>query len=231
MGCGASTPAAKGDDAPTKKPPSASAAASPGGAGAAAEDAVEKLVPDGHVIFMLGGPGAGKGTQCARLVEKYGAVHISSADELRKAIRSDSPQGVRIADMIKQGQIVPARVVVGLLLSAMKATKGPYLIDGFPRSADNLALFEELCGPPTLTLNFSCSEEVCEARLLQRSETSGRTDDNPETIKRRFRAYTQDTVPVITSLTERSLVTTVDAAKTEDEVFAASCAALDALPK
>lgn len=95
------------------------------------------------VVFVLGGPGAGKGTQCANLVRDYGYTHLSAGDLLREHIKSGSKEGNMVADMIKNGQIVPSEVTVGLLADAMLAAKNDkFLIDGFPRNAENRAAFE-----------------------------------------------------------------------------------------
>ena len=139
------------------------------------------------VVFVLGGPGSGKGTQSARLVEDFGLVHLSAGDLLRAHMKSGSAEGKMVAEMIQQGQIVPSHVTNGLLLAAMEASgKAKFLIDGFPRNEENRSAFEEETGiQPALVLFFDCPEEVMERRLLGRNE--GRSDDNIETIRKRFR--------------------------------------------
>lgn len=100
------------------------------------------------VAFVLGGPGSGKGTQCAKLVEEFGVVHLSAGDLLRAHIKSGSEDGKMVADMIANGQIVPSSVTVGLLQGAMDASgKSQFLIDGFPRNDENRAAFEDQVGP------------------------------------------------------------------------------------
>lgn len=85
-----------------------------------------------------GGPGAGKGTQCSNIVNNFGFVHLSAGDLLREEQASGSKHGAMIADMIKNGQIVPSEVTVGLLDKAMQASgKSKFLIDGFPRNEEN----------------------------------------------------------------------------------------------
>ena len=165
---------------------------------APAGERIEKLKPDGAVIFVLGGPGTGKGTQCAKIVEKYGAAHFSAGDLLRAEVASGSPQGDMIATMIKAGEIVPAQVTIDLLKAAIKSRKGPYLIDGFPRSLDNLEAFDkQVVGSCALTLFYDLSTEVMEQRLIERGKTSGRADDNIETIKKRFNTFQTQSVPVV----------------------------------
>lgn len=100
------------------------------------------------VIFVLGGPGAGKGTQCAKLVEDYQFVHLSAGDLLRaEQARPGSQYGQLIADYIKSGQIVPQEITIALLQNAIKESlkenKHKFLIDGFPRKMDQALKFEE----------------------------------------------------------------------------------------
>ena len=86
------------------------------------------------VIFVLGGPGSGKGTQCEKIVNTFGYVHFSAGDLLRKFVKSGTPEGNKLAEMMQQGQIVPSEVTVNLLKDAMKESgKTKFLIDGFPR--------------------------------------------------------------------------------------------------
>ena len=220
------------------------------------------------VLFVLGGPGAGKGTQCTNLSAEFGMSHISAGDLLREEMASGSPLGNEIAGYIKEGAIVPVRVTVELLrtkIFAMETTANRVLIDGFPRNQDNLEgepfllpcfppchlpsshlpslphpllspllpsiLSFALCFPPcylpspislkranTLVYYFlfkgwnelmndivdlegvvfiDCPEEEMLKRLLSRGLTSGRTDDNIETAKKRFATYHAATMPVV----------------------------------
>ena len=138
---------------------------------------------------MLGGPGAGKGTQCANLVRDYGFVHLSAGDLLRAHMKSGSAEGNMVAEMIKEGKIVPSSVTVELLLGAIKAAgSSKFLVDGFPRNAENRDAWERVAGfDCAFVLFYDCSEAVMEQRLLGRNE--GRTDDNAETIKKRFHTF------------------------------------------
>jgi hypothetical protein len=96
-----------------------------------------------QVIFVLGGPGSGKGTQCALLAERHAFAHFSAGDLLREEVASGSEHGQMIQALMTEGKIVPAQVTIDLLSKAMGTRPGPYLIDGFPRSMDNATAFEE----------------------------------------------------------------------------------------
>ncbi|CAI7889797.1 unnamed protein product [Closterium sp. NIES-53] len=181
--------------------------------------------PDGsfkpQIVFVLGGPGSGKGTQCAKIVEEYGFTHLSAGDLLRAEIKSGSSHGNMIQNMIKDGKIVPAEVTVGLLQKAMKESgNNKFLIDGFPRNNDNRTVFENQTGiDPEFILFFDCPEDVMVKRLLGRNQ--GRIDDNMDTIKKRFRVFLDQSVPVVNHYDLRGKVRKVDATRSPDEVFQA----------
>lgn len=256
MGCGASsskTPAAEDESplaAPTEATPavssSAAATATPPtpvsvpmtpsprvvnattSSPAAAMAPPEKLHPDGAVIFILGPPGCGKTTLCNSLAERLDGVVLSAPELLRAAVQSASSQGKMIAEMIKSGQIVPVHVTLDLLLAAMRDRRGPYFIDGFPRSTDNLEAFEARIARFSAALALEAEEETLRARLLGRGETSGRTDDNADAITRRLRTYSLQDAQVVAALGARQLLTTIDANASADEVGAAATSACEA---
>ena len=99
------------------------------------------------IYFVMGGPGSGKGTQCEKLTQNYGMVHLSAGDLLRAEVKSGSAEGKKIAKIIEEGKIVVSETTVGLLRKAMSQSDGPFLIDGFPRSMSNLHAFEAELGP------------------------------------------------------------------------------------
>ncbi|XP_075644522.1 UMP-CMP kinase 3-like isoform X2 [Castanea sativa] len=171
------------------------------------------------VVFVLGGPGSGKGTQCANIVEHFGYSHLSAGDLLRAEIKSGSENGTMIQNMIKEGKIVPSEVTIKLLQRAMQENgNDKFLIDGFPRNEENRAAFEEVTKiEPAFVLFFDCSEEEMERRLLSRNQ--GREDDNIETIRKRFKVFLESSLPVIEHYTTRGKVRKIDAGKSVEEVF------------
>jgi len=170
-------------------------------------------------VFVLGGPGSGKGTQCKLLVEKYGFVHLSAGDLLRAEVRSGSANGTMISEMIRQGKIVPAQVTVDLLKAAMdKSMSDRFLIDGFPRDHANVLAWEKSLGNPEFVLFIDCDEEEMERRLIKRGQTSGRTDDNAATIKKRFKTFVEQSMPVIDVYDSKKLVRKVSAAGSVTQV-------------
>jgi len=179
-----------------------------------------------NVMFVLGGPGAGKGTQCAKIVEQFGHVHLSAGDLLRAERASPGSQyGELIEHHITNGTIVPVEITCSLLERAMtESDKNDFLIDGFPRNEDNLQGWNKAMGDKVnlqCVLFFRCTQEICTARCLSRGAAgSGRTDDNEESLKKRFVTYEQATMPIIKLFEEKNLVKTLDATKTPEEVYA-----------
>ncbi|EAU88288.2 UMP-CMP kinase [Coprinopsis cinerea okayama7 len=185
------------------------------------------------VIYVLGGPGAGKGTQCSRLVSDFNFCHLSAGDLLRaEQNREGSQYGELIRTCIREGTIVPMEVTIKLLENAMKAAlenppqgdgwsegRGRFLIDGFPRKMDQALKFDETVCLSSLVLFYSTTEEVMLERLLERGKTSGREDDNVESIKKRFRTYKADTMPVIEHYAAQSKVAEIDSSASIDEVY------------
>jgi len=195
------------------------------------------------VVFVLGGPGAGKGTQSAKLVKDYEFVHLSAGDLLRaEQNREGSTYGELIRTHIREGTIVPMEVTVKLLENAINAAlddkkahggwgdgKGRFLIDGFPRKMDQAIAFDETVCLSSLVLFFTCTEEILIARLLERGKTSGREDDNEESIKKRFRTYHETTMPVIEHYEALGKVAKVDGTQSVDEVYANTRKVVDEL--
>lgn len=179
------------------------------------------------VLFVLGGPGAGKGTQCANLVRDYHFTHLSAGDLLRaEQDREGSEFGDLIKSYIKDGKIVPMEVTVQLLENAMtdvlekdQSKKGKFLIDGFPRKMDQALKFEEAVCPSKFVLFFDCPEEEMQRRLLERGKTSGRTDDNAESIKKRFKTFVETSMPVVNYFDSQNRVVKVVATKPPNDVY------------
>ncbi|XP_055577104.1 adenylate kinase isoenzyme 1 isoform X2 [Falco biarmicus] len=161
------------------------------------------------IIFVVGGPGSGKGTQCEKIVQKYGYTHLSTGDLLRAEVSSGSERGKKLQAIMEKGELVPLDTVLDMLRDAMVAkadvSKG-FLIDGYPREVKQGEEFEKKIAPPTLLLYVDAGKETMVKRLLKRGETSGRVDDNEETIKKRLDTYYKATEPVIAFYKSRGIV-------------------------
>jgi len=196
------------------------------------------------VIYVLGGPGAGKGTQCALLVSEYNFVHLSAGDLLRaEQKREGSQYGAMIEECIREGQVVPMEVTIKLLENAMKAVfeerkntthqgwaggKGRFLIDGFPRKMDQALQFDKDVCPASFVLFFNCPEQELLKRLLERGKTSGRSDDNEESIKKRFKTFVETSMPVVDHYRAVGRVVEINATSSIESVHTVVRAAMDA---
>ncbi|KAJ5247053.1 adenylate kinase [Penicillium chermesinum] len=163
------------------------------------------------VVFFLGGPGSGKGTQSANLVKDYGFVHLSAGDLLRaEQVREGSDH--RRPALQRNGRLARCR-------AAPAGTQARFLIDGFPRKLDQAVFFEATVAPSELVLFLDCPEEVMEKRLLKRGETSGRDDDNAESIRKRFRVFVETSMPVVDDYEKKGKVVKVKATGSVEEVY------------
>nr|XP_054919206.1 uncharacterized protein LOC129380930 [Dermacentor andersoni] len=172
------------------------------------------------VIFVFGGPGSGKGTQCGKIVEKYGFTHISSGDLLRAEVQSGSDRGKEMNEVMKKGELVPLDIVLQLLKEAIKKdlekSKG-FLIDGYPRNTEQGDRFEAEVCKCTHLIYFEVKDETMKTRLLKRGETSGRVDDNEETISKRIKTFHTESEPVLEKY--KTMVHKVSAEEDPDKVF------------
>ncbi|XP_043259554.1 UMP-CMP kinase [Colletes gigas] len=180
-----------------------------------------------EVLFILGGPGAGKGTLCYHIAKKYGYVHLSAGDLLREQrTKPDSEYGELIENHIRAGSIVPVAITCTLLERGMQSSDSPhkrYLIDGFPRNQDNVDGWYKAMSDKCIVkgvLFCECNEEVCTERCLKRGAGgSGRTDDNKEVLVKRHETYIKNTLPIIDHFEKQNMVYRLNGMLSPKEVF------------
>ena len=155
-------------------------------------------------IVIFGAPGSGKGTQSKMIVERYGFDYISTGDMLRKAISEGNELGKTAKDYIDRGQLVPDDLIVRLIadfLDDKKDSKG-VIFDGFPRTLKQAEALKTMLNERGtdihVLLDLQVEDEELVNRLLERGKISGRSDDNPETIKARLDVYHTQTAPLAT---------------------------------
>lgn len=205
-------------------------------------------------IVLLGAPGAGKGTQAAKLVEKYGYAHISTGDMLRAAVKNQTPLGLEAKKYMDAGDLVPDEVVIGLVKERLQDpdTEQGFILDGFPRtSTQAVALDSELASLDralNAALLVDVDKEVIIKRLTSRrmcrdcghigseadatcpkcnGEMYQRDDDNEATVRNRLDVYESSTAPLIDYYRGCDLLIEIDGDRAPEEVFASVEEALD----
>lgn len=153
-------------------------------------------------IVIFGAPGSGKGTQSARIVEKFGVNHISTGDVLRAEIKNGTELGKIAKGYIDQGQLLPDALIIDILasvLDSLKDSKG-VIFDGFPRTIPQAEALKNMLAERgqdvSVMLDLDVPEEELIDRLIKRGQESGRADDNMETIKKRLVVYNEQTSPL-----------------------------------
>ncbi|KAI6655220.1 UMP-CMP kinase family protein [Oopsacas minuta] len=175
-----------------------------------------------QVVFVLGPPGSGKGTQCAKLVEEFKFTHLSAGELLRGEITKGSKDGALIQKLMDEGKIVPVDITCRLLYNSMQeSSSNRFLIDGFPRNKDNVDGWERIVGDKAdvkFCLFLDCPKEVCLSRIMSRHE--GRTDDTPEKFKLRIDTYFKETVPIIEHFGTINKLRSIPSDRTIEHVYA-----------
>ncbi|PLX23130.1 MAG: adenylate kinase [Salinivirgaceae bacterium] len=175
-------------------------------------------------IALFGPPGAGKGTQSERLIEKYNLFYISTGDLLRKELKEETKLGLEAKSIIASGGLVPDEIIVQIIektITQNPESKG-FLFDGFPRTYVQAYILEGLMIRLNTSLNCLISLEVDEedsvARLLERGKTSGRSDDNEEVIRNRLKEYYDKTLPVLNFYKDRGIHFAINGANSIEKV-------------
>ncbi|CAF3879078.1 unnamed protein product [Rotaria sordida] len=165
---------------------------------------------------------SGKGTQCERIVQRYGYTHLNTGDLLRSAVQSKTERGEQLNALMTEGKLVPMEVVLDLLKENMiknaDKSKG-FLIDGYPREIAQAKKFEELIAPCDLVLYINANDATMTKRLLHRAQTSRRVDDNEETIKKRLKTFHKETIPVLDLYEKKNKLEEIDSELEPDAVF------------
>ncbi|AGB40221.1 adenylate kinase family protein [Halobacteroides halobius DSM 5150] len=200
-------------------------------------------------LVLLGPPGAGKGTQAARIEAAYNLPHIATGDIFRRAINNKTALGVKAKEYIDQGKLVPDEIVVGIVEERLNNgdCQDGFILDGFPRTIEQAEALSALDFDLDVVLNIQVSEEevinrlsgrrVCqecgatfhleynppsEARICDEcgGDLYQRDDDTPATIKERLDVYNNQTAPLIKYYQERDLLTSINGEQSLDNVFA-----------
>lgn len=181
-------------------------------------------------LILLGPPGAGKGTQAQRLVERHGIVQLSTGDMLRAAVREGTPIGLKAKELMDRGDLVPDEVVAQIVADRVEApdcVRG-FILDGFPRTERQAELLEEILASKGLKIDVVIELVVDESALLGRIEKraresagNARADDTPEALKKRLDVYRAQTAPLSAHYERIGLLKKIDGMAAMDEVTAA----------
>ena len=189
-------------------------------------------------LVLFGPPGAGKGTQSARLIEKYNLVHLSTGDILRGEIANGTPLGLEAKKLMDQGILVPDEVVIGMIsnqLDQNAAAKG-FIFDGFPRTQAQAQALDKLLAEKgtgiDVMLALNVPDEELIARILNRGKDSGRSDDSdPAIIRKRIDEYNAKTAPLIEYYRDQNKLQLVEGLGSVEHIFDLLCEAVDAIGK
>jgi len=191
-------------------------------------------------LILLGGPGAGKGTQAAKLKEYYEIVHLSTGEILREARAAGTELGRKAAEYMDAGKLLPDDIILSIVsekLDGIASGTGTetygqqtadngqigFLFDGFPRTIHQAEGLDELLYEKGIKLDAVVSidvpDEIVIDRLLKRAEIEGRPDDNRETIENRLKVYYEQTEPLKEYYAKSGLVKSIDGVGTVDDIF------------
>jgi adenylate kinase len=176
-------------------------------------------------LVLFGPPGAGKGTQSSRIIEKYGLMHLSTGDILRAELAAGTELGIQAKTLMDQGLLVPDEIVVGMISAKISAnpTAPGFIFDGFPRTIAQAQALDVMLKNKntdiTCMIALVVPDQELKTRLLKRGEETGRTDDNEETIKRRIQEYQDKTTPVASYYQQQNKLHSVEGTGSVDDIF------------
>lgn len=197
-------------------------------------------------LVLLGAPGAGKGTQSARMVKEWGLTHISTGDILRQAVANQTPLGIQAKTYMDAGELVPDFIVIGLVKSRIaEVAESGFILDGFPRNISQAQALDKELAEIGITLDRALSIDVdremivkrltsrraCDscARITNASEGDKcsacggrlvqREDDNEKTVRNRLDVYNRSTAPLVGYFRDKGILTAIDGSKSADNVW------------
>ncbi|KAG1951036.1 adenylate kinase isoenzyme [Pimephales promelas] len=195
-------------------------------------DVFDPSKPRPHIIFIIGGPGSGKGTQTTKIAHRYDFEHVSVGEILRNQLLHHAPSDRKwelIAQIIANGELAPQETTIEELKQQFikKQDAKGFIVDGFPREISQTFTFEEQIGSPDLVILLACSNQQLRQRLEKRASQQGRPDDNTRAIEKRLDTFKHNITLIAKYYQERGLIVRVDADREEDDIFTDICAIVE----
>jgi adenylate kinase len=185
-------------------------------------------------LILFGPPGAGKGTQSAKLLLKYNLIHLSTGDILRQEVAARTPLGLEAKELMDKGILVSDDIVIGMMEEKIKKHRegNGFIFDGFPRTLAQAESLDKLMERNNLTINLVLSLEINEDELLKRinlrAQQSGREDDkNENTFKKRMNVYNLETKPLLDYYKKQRKLKPVNGIGDLEDIFASLCSEID----
>ena len=178
-----------------------------------------------NIIFVIGGPGCGKGTQCKKIVENFKYESFSTGDLLRNYVKEQKEGYEEIQKLMTEGKLISSETLMKVLKTyVVNCPNKKILIDGYPRNQENIDVWEKEMGDLVnvrAALYFEVSNEEMKKRLLGRNE--GRADDNEATIAKRLDTFDKETKPIVSYFEKKKILIKIDGMKTKDEITNEVC--------
>ncbi|XP_043837437.1 adenylate kinase isoenzyme 1 [Dromiciops gliroides] len=202
------------------------------------------LLKSHRIIFVMGGPGCGKGTQCENMAAKYGFCHVGLGELLREEANQATVRGQQIRDIMLKGLLVPTGVILDMVSDNMLSrpeSKG-FLIDGFPRELSQAKEFERIVKrkrsvsrrpwvgrSPNIVIVFDCSTETMIHRVLLRGQKGQREDDAEDIVRQRLETHYTLCEPILAFYQQKNLLRNILAEDAAENIFAKCCSVIDSL--
>ncbi len=185
-------------------------------------------------IVLFGPPGAGKGTQSEKIIDKYGFIHVATGDLFREHLRQGTELGEKARNYMDNGLLVPDELVIEMVEQKMNDNKNAvgFIFDGFPRTVRQAEALDDMLGQHQTkidaTIFLEVDEEELKKRIQLRSKTSGRTDDQDmDKINKRIEVYKKETLPVAKYYEKQKKVFYIKGVGTIDQIFSDICSVID----